>query len=149
MKFKKIIAIFIIVSNVVCLTAFANPSATTDPAEAVDKLFRELLTAPANRRGEVIETIYNFGKTMIPQRDPEIPSVSQAVQNYGLDRRNRAVLAEAIPILIDSLNGTVNNKAWWILISIQGSCPEPKKEVWEQWWKTTGQKRFTAENVKK
>ena len=145
MKFKKIIALFILLVNAVFQTTFANPEPADDPVAAVDKLFRELRTAPANRRSEIIESLYNFGKMQVPTPKNPASPVSPVLFTYGLDPRNRAVLAEVIPVLIDTLDGTTSNKAWWVLISFQGSCPQPKKEVWEQWWKTTGQKRFTAE----
>ena len=149
MKLKKVLAVFLLVANAIFQTTFADPAPPADALKEVDALFRELGTAAANRRGEIIESLDNLRKTQVPTPNSKATPESPVLSAYGEDPRNRAVLAEAIPALIDALDGTVKNKAWWILISIQGACPEPKKEVWQEWWKTTGQKRFTGEALKK
>ncbi|MEO6787315.1 MAG: hypothetical protein ABI318_14375 [Chthoniobacteraceae bacterium] len=142
MKPKKVITTLIIAASATFQIAFADSAPAPKPMEVVDTLFRELRTASASRRIEIIDAISTIGKTNASTNDPMLPS-------YGFNPKNRAVLAEAIPVLIDTLDGTAANKAWGILICIQGSCPEPKKEVWQRWWKETGQKRFTAEKTNK
>ena len=140
MKLIKLITTFVIAASATFQIALAEPAPAPDAMESMDRLFRELRTAPANRRIEIIDAISTLGKTNASTNPPLFSS-------YGFNPKNRAVLAEAIPVLIDTLDGTVANKAWGILICIQSSCPEPKKEVWQRWWKETGQKRFTAEKT--
>ena len=140
MKLIKLITTFVIAASATFQIALAEPAPAPDAMESMDRLFRELRTAPANRRIEIIDAISTLGKTKTSTND-------SVFNSYGFNPKNRTVLAEAIPVLIDTLDGTTANKAWWILISIQGSCPEPKREVWERWWKETGQKRYTAEKT--
>lgn len=51
---------------------------------------------------------------------------------------NQALVLDAIPIIIDSMDDT--DKEWAIkvfdvLASIQTDCQPPKKEHWQDWWK--------------
>lgn len=47
----------------------------------------------------------------------------------------RSLLFSSFPVLIKLMDGNVDNDAFIVMITVQTSCPPPKKEIWEQWLK--------------
>jgi hypothetical protein len=119
--------------------------------EKVDRLMRSLQTVTGEERKQVISELYDVWAS-------KDPGAGQAIMYFGCDLTPNAdgmtsifpkperneVLSKAIPALISAIEPleTKINKAWWILISLQGSCPSPQREVWEQWWKAAGSKKY-------
>lgn len=120
--------------------------------QRVDKLLRAAATADRIRMRSVVADLYSIAAS-------KVPGDSQALSYYGyplvgsdmkVDYRmtavpdRSAVLLRAIPALIgqiDDAQGT-SNKAWWVLINLQGACPAPERSVWERWWNERGRDQF-------
>jgi len=76
--------------------------------------------------------------------------LSEAVRLYGyrpnqnggfrVVREQSELLLQAIPHLIEALEGDLKPKAYQILISIQASCPPA--EQFGRWWITEGKNEF-------
>ena len=120
--------------------------------QRVDKLLREAATADRIRMRSVVDELYSIAAS-------KVPGDWLALSYYGyplvgpdmkVDYRmtaapdRLAVLLRAIPALIgqiDDAQGT-SNKAWWVLINLQGACPAPERAVWERWWQERGRDQF-------
>lgn len=126
-------------------------SSTQKATDRVDRLIRELPDAQPSRRLEIVAELHLMATT-------KIADSSHPIQEFGYEVTmnqdgtgtwkalpdRKKVLSKVIPILIEMMdeNEQTVSKPWWILISLQGECPEPKKSTWQRWWKETGSKMF-------
>lgn len=133
------------------LQAATPDTATLTATERVERLFRDLPDAKPARRLEIVAELYSFA-------NPKSADSSFSLMYFGYDVTHNSdgtktlkekpdrkkVLSRVIPILIDMIDDRdrMECKPWWILISLQGSCPEPKKATWQRWWQETGSKTF-------
>lgn len=104
--------------------------------EQLPRLVLRFESALKARPAEEYWMLSRYGYTVIPK--------SNGVEYLVPNRDRNAVLRKAIPALIAQLDGSqaVAQSAYWILINLQGHCPEPKREVWELWWRNTGSKLY-------
>lgn len=119
--------------------------------QRVDKLLREAATADRIRMRSVVDELYSIAASKVPGDWLALsyygyPLVDPDTKvHYRMTAADRsAVLLRAIPALIgqiDDAQGT-SNKAWWVLINLQGACPAPERAVWERWWKERGRDQF-------
>ena len=128
---------FLVLPTLFCAAASGDtirPSAA--PLTHADKVFRALADAPPTKRDEAINAITSFLRTN---------DFVAFYYTHGPHPERKAVMSRAIPILIAALNCEINNKAWWILINIQGFCGAPERAVYEKWWTERGMKEFEPE----
>ncbi len=159
MKTRSLIALALWVINFGMLVGIgvAHPQTATPDAvaltatERVERLMRELPEAKVARRLEIVAELYSF--TGAKNADPSIPLMrfgydvtqnSDGTKTRGAKPDRNQVLRKVIPILIDMIDDRerMDCKAWWILISLQSSCLEPKKATWQRWWQEDGSKAF-------
>lgn len=117
----------------------------------IDQSIRELAAAPPKQQAQlvlrmnsVLKTKPADGSKMLSQFAYTIVHKPNGVEEW-LPRSDRmAVLRKVIPALIAQLDGpqAVAESAYWMLISLQAHCPEPKREVWERWWQNEGSRLF-------
>lgn len=129
------------------------PTAAT--FETVDRLFRSLPELDSEDRATAIRTLNSILTSKKPGESElvvyyhsHVELVSKEAKKITPIPERYAALSRAIPILISTLDGKVNNPAYWILISIQPYCPPPAKNLWEQWWTDSG-KAYYENNSKK
>ena len=119
--------------------------------EKVDRLMRSLQTLTGEEQKSAISDLYEVFAS-------KEPGDGQAIMYFGCDLTQNAdgttsifpkperneVLSKAIPVLISAIEPpeTKINKAYHILIFLQTVCPPPQREVWEQWWKAAGSKKY-------
>lgn len=126
-------------------------TAATTSAERVERLIRGLPDASTARRLEIVAELYSF--TIVKSADSsfswmyfgyDVTHNSDGTKTLKAKPDRNKVLSRVIPILIDMMDDRerMECKPWWILISLQGSCPEPKKATWQRWWQESGSKTF-------
>lgn len=130
------------------------PTAAT--FETVDLLFRSLPDLDTEDRAAAIRTLHSILTSKKPGESElvvyyhsHVEPVSKAAKKITPIPERYAALSRAIPILISTLDGKVNNPAYWILISIQPYCPPPAKNLWEQWWTDSGKAYYESKSKKK
>lgn len=141
----------ILVLSVGWLPAQNKDGATEMPSVRADRLIRELPDAHPSRRIEIVTELHSLATTKTSDSSFSLYQFGYIVTTHAdgtatmkpLPDRNK-VLSRVIPLLIDLIDDKeqMASKPWWILISLQGSCPEPKKATWQRWWKETGSKTF-------
>jgi len=106
------------------------------PSEQHPQLVLHLDSALKARPSEGYLMLFRFGYTVVPK--------DHGAEELVPSGDRKAVLRKAIPALIAQLDGSqaVAASAYSILIGLQSHCPEPKREVWELWWRNTGSKLY-------
>jgi hypothetical protein len=129
----------------------AIPLPRQEVRERVDRLMRSLPTLTEEQRKQTISDLYEVCTSKTPGENEAImyfgyvvASNSEGTRTLSPQSDRNAVLSKVIPVLISAIDDSekANNKAWWILISLQPACPPPKREVWEAWWIDSGSKQF-------
>ncbi len=116
----------------------------------VEDLIHRLATAPPQQRKLIIEDIYGVAASTNPRDRNALSYFGYNIivntdgthlmkpKSYG-----NPTLYRVIPILISMLDdATQASKVFWILANLQSACPEPKRVVWEKWWKEIGAKSY-------
>jgi hypothetical protein len=132
-------------------TAGLRPMPGKQVSEKVDRLMRSLQTLKDEERKQAISDLYDIMTAKEPGVGDAISYFGYSVTQNADGTRTmsakpdrNAVLSKVIPILISEIEPpeTKDNKAYMILIFLQGDCPPPQREVWEDWWKLHGSKKF-------
>ncbi|MBL9185683.1 MAG: hypothetical protein JNN17_26285 [Verrucomicrobiaceae bacterium] len=133
----------------------ATPLPRQEVRERVDRLMRSLPTLTDEQRKRTISDLYEVWTSKTPGENEAIVYFGYAVtanpdgtRSLSPQADRNAVLSKVIPILISAIDDSekMNSKAWWVLIALQPSCPPPKREVWEAWWRDSGSKQFVPKN---
>lgn len=132
--------------------AVSSPMPSKLVQQRVDQLLREVASADRVRLPALVADLYNIASSKVPGDSLALnyygysfsPDMNAGYRFTPMPDRS-AVLLRAIPALIgqidDAQGGT--NKAWWVLINLQGHCPAPERAIWERWWKERGRDQFT------
>ena len=120
-------------------------------SELAYRLLRELPDTQPPRRTEIVTKLYSMATNRTPNSSlalyefgSKVTTNDDGTTTMNLPPDRNRVLSRVLPVLIDMIDDTerVTSKPWWILISLQGSCPEPKKATWQRWWMETGSKIY-------
>jgi hypothetical protein len=140
----------VMLTSPACLTAQAPDTARAAAIDAANaraaELFRALSEAKSDgARDQAISALHAMARSKAPEEH-------EAIAHYGLTAfmtsadakkqedftAHRAILAKVIPLMIGTLTGDVQDKAWWVLINVQDTSPPPKRALWEKWWREKG-----------